>query len=107
MLSLAIALITNFIIWSGIFFLLRKAQPATPREARRVLQQESFQGKTTLGSEAVLSAFCFLAAIVFIVYYAPVEGPDWSGKISLLIFLLLFALSYFYIIAAIKKGKIK
>lgn len=104
MFTLGISLLSNMIVWSIVFFFLRKIQPA-PRSGMRHLSAKTvYTGKRTANPQTLLPLFCFFLILIFIVFFASPHLTTWTARASGAGFVCMSFLSYLYLLKAFRQG---
>lgn len=105
MLTLVISWIFSTIIWSAVFFFLRKIQPTKTNGSRHLFLQHTYAGKTTASVRIILPIFSFLIALVFVVFFASPQMASWPARLGGVTFVLICFLSYLFLLRAIMEGR--
>ncbi len=97
MLTLGIALLFNIILWSLVFFFLRRIQPAA-NVLRHAKSKISYSGKLTASPKTLLPLFCFFLVLIFVVFFSSPHLTTWTARGSGAGFVLISFLSYLFLL---------
>ena len=105
MLTLALALLFNTIIWSAVFFFLRKIQSTHTNGSRHLRTTKSYGGNRTASAHTLFRIFCFFIVLVFIVFFSAPQIASFEAGMSAAGFVLISFLAYLYLLRLLSDGK--